>query len=386
MAAPGVEPPGEDDRLREMLHRRARAVGEQTVEAGEVSREQLEDLERLARLVAIGEAARRRPAPRRWPLAAGLGLTLLIVSVLLFARTRETEIELDLDLSEASFVSSQAQILADAMGIAALGVSGLREIQIPRARDRAAQTLTAGAAEADLGVRLSVAPEGARQGTVTLATLSLPAGTRVWLRPADAPRQYRLSLRGPDLLLRAEVSGVVNVGTAGAAAEPLDFGAPKAILLRPGSGGVDIDVTLIESPRAPFSPQLRAEGVSLFRIEQFSDAERTLVRPLSTIRSGTLYLESLNGQERRLRPGEGLRFGWSHGEIRTLELRDGGVGLRFHGRVRDMTSGSGDTRRSLMPTYLEWLQARHGLSLLWGTTLYVFGLVMAALRWWRTPG
>ena len=51
-----------------------------------------------------------------------------------------------------------------------------------------------------------------------------------------------------------------------------------------------------------------------------------------------------------------------------------------------MTSGSGDTRRSLMPTYLEWLQARHGLSLLWGTTLYVFGLVVAALRWWRTPG
>ena len=147
-------------------------------------------------------------------------------------------------------------------------------------------------------MRLSLVPGGARQGTVTLARLSLPAGTRVWLRPADAPRQYRLSLRGPDLLLRAEVSGVVNVGTAGAAAGPLDFGAPKAILLRPGSGGVDIDVTLIESPRVPFSPQLRAEGVSFFRIEQFSDAERTLVRPLSTIRSGALYLESLNGQER----------------------------------------------------------------------------------------
>ena len=160
MAALGGEPPGADDRLREMLHRRARAVGEQTVEAGEVSREQLEDLERLARLVAIGEAARRRPPPRRWPLVAGLGLTLLLVSVLLFARTRETEIELDLDLSEASFDSSQLQILADATGMAVLGVSGLREIEIPRARDRAAQTLTAGAAEADLGFRLSVAPGG----------------------------------------------------------------------------------------------------------------------------------------------------------------------------------------------------------------------------------
>jgi hypothetical protein len=35
-----------------------------------------------------------------------------------------------------------------------------------------------------------------------------------------------------------------------------------------------------------------------------------------------------------------------------------------------------------MPTYLEWLRARHGLSLLWGTTLYLFGVIVGALRWW----
>jgi hypothetical protein len=34
-----------------------------------------------------------------------------------------------------------------------------------------------------------------------------------------------------------------------------------------------------------------------------------------------------------------------------------------------------------MPTYLEWLKARHGLSLFWGTSLYLFGLAAAALRW-----
>ena len=128
MAALGGEPPGADDRLREMLHRRARAVASRPSRLGR-SRASNWRIWALARLVAIGEAARRRPAPRRWPLVAGLGLTLLLVSVLLFARTRETEIELDLDLSEASFVSSQLQTLADATGIAALGVSGLRELR-----------------------------------------------------------------------------------------------------------------------------------------------------------------------------------------------------------------------------------------------------------------
>ena len=35
-----------------------------------------------------------------------------------------------------------------------------------------------------------------------------------------------------------------------------------------------------------------------------------------------------------------------------------------------------------MPTYLAWLKARHGLYLLWGTTLYLFGLIASLLRWW----
>jgi hypothetical protein len=51
-------------------------------------------------------------------------------------------------------------------------------------------------------------------------------------------------------------------------------------------------------------------------------------------------------------------------------------------RQLGMTTGSGEGRRTLMPTYLEWMRARHGVSLLWGTTLYLFGLIAGALRWW----
>ena len=40
----------------------------------------------------------------------------------------------------------------------------------------------------------------------------------------------------------------------------------------------------------------------------------------------------------------------------------------------------------LMPTLLDWLRARHGLSLLWATTAYLVGLFVAILGWWRRPG
>jgi hypothetical protein len=96
-------------------------------------------------------------------------------------------------------------------------------------------------------------------------------------------------------------------------------------------------------------------------------------------------MESLNGDTRQLRSGEPLRFGESNGEIRTVRLEPDHLSLSFHGWVRGMQTGSEETPRSLMPTWLEWLRARHGLTLLWGTTAYVFGLATAAVRWLKVP-
>jgi hypothetical protein len=34
-----------------------------------------------------------------------------------------------------------------------------------------------------------------------------------------------------------------------------------------------------------------------------------------------------------------------------------------------------------MPTLLEWTRAQHGLGLMWGATLYIFGIIGALMRW-----
>jgi hypothetical protein len=135
-------------------------------------------------------------------------------------------------------------------------------------------------------------------------------------------------------------------------------------------------------PQAPMVPQLQVGDLSVLRIDQFFGPGRTLVTRLSTILSGTLFFESLNGEERHLHGGEELQFERSTGELRTLELEADRIAWKFHGRVRGMTTGTGEGRRSLMPTCLEWLRARHGLTLLWGTSVYVFALIAGALRWW----
>lgn len=370
------------DQLRDLLFRQAKGVSDDAIQAdGQVTAEQVEALERLARLVETCKASQPRPPRKRWPLATVMTGTLVIVSILLFARVSETEIELDLALSEVGFVLPTQQVLADEMELSSLGVSGLREIRLPRARGQAARILNTPEHRGS-SINVSVASEGKQHGTVTLGTLALPAGTRVRVRHTEVAHQYRFSLNSAPSDLRADVNGPVRIGLSSAPAETLHFTSPRSILLRPDSNEVDLDLIFSGPSQGTFSPQLSTSDLSLFRIDQFMHTEFTVVRLVSTVLSGALYLESLNGLKRMLRPGEELRFKESYGEIRTLQLRDDHIALKFHGRVRGMSTGSDENPRSLMPTYLEWLRARHGLSLLWGTTLYLFGLIVGTLRWW----
>ena len=81
-----------------------------------------------------------------------------------------------------------------------------------------------------------------------------------------------------------------------------------------------------------------------------------------------------------------LRLELSEGQVRALSLAGDHISLSFRGAVTSLTTGEGSDRRSLMPTYLEWLSAQHDLSLFWGAAMYVFGLALAIMRWWRIMG
>ena len=131
--------------------------------------------------------------------------------------------------------------------------------------------------------------------------------------------------------------------------------------------------------------QVPIERLALRRVDEFGDRGLSIVRTISTIVSGTLFFESLNSLQRPLRSGEALRFERSSGEMRTVRLEPGHLTMSFHGWVGGMKTGSDESPRSLMPTWLDWLRARHGLSLLWGTSVYLFGIGFAVVRWFRGP-
>jgi hypothetical protein len=381
--------PGKPDSqsLRELYRSKAKAIVHETLQAdGQVPVGAFEALGSLSQLADLYDAAQPRPLPKRWPVAIALVVTLLIASALLLP-VPQTGIELDLKLSEVSFLLPEQQVLSDAISVSNLGVSGLRGVRLPPEYGLEAAPKPA-SGDADAAIRLSVDSSAERPGTIDVAALALPANTRVRVRRTRTPNQYRISLTAPEgaaLDLRADVNGRVQVALAGTPARDRDFGSPKPVLLDPGSNEVDLDVTFPTVPVAPFVPHLRVEELLLSRVEQLVEPNRTFVRRASTILSGTLYLSALDSPKRELREGERIQFDRSAGEIHRLELREDGIFFGFSGDVRGMRSGSDQTPRNLMPSWLESLAANHSISLVWGSALYLYGIIIGVLQWWRVP-
>ena len=308
-------------------------------------------------------------------------MTLVVASVLLFTRVPTTTIEFGGSFTGLGFVSAVEQPLNRPLDVTAIGVAGLKGAQLPEEVAQQEGGMPA--------IRIAVdSTKDGKRGSIVVDRIVVPAGTHVWLSRTDLPRQYRLSLRSTapvPVTVHADVMGTLAIAPANAPPTTTTLRAPRPVDFTGTTSALDLDLTLASVAQAPRWQQIEARDLQLYRVENDQDADRPLVRPVSTVLSGSVFFESVGGTERKLRPGEMLRFGGASGTFLTLDLRDDGIAATFQGDVRELRTGAGEHPRSLMPTLLDWLRQRQGLSLLWGTALYLFGVVTTFRKWWRKP-
>jgi hypothetical protein len=321
------------------------------------------------------------PRPNRWLPATIFVVTLVVASVLLFTRVPTTAIEFGGSFTGLGFVSAIEQPLNRPLDVTAIGVTGLKGAQLPdevALQDRGSPA-----------IRIAIdSMKDGKRGSIVVDRIVVPAGTHVWLSRTDLPRQYRISLRSAapvPVRVHADVMGAVAIAPANAPATTTILRAPRPVDFTGTTSALDLDLTLPPVAQAPRWQQIEARDLQVYRVENEQDSDRPLARPISTVLSGSIFFESVGGTERKLRPGEMLRFGGASGTFLTLDLRDDGIATTFQGDVRDLRTGAGEHPRSLMPTLLDWLRQRQGLSLLWGTALYLFGVITTFRRWWRKP-
>src|SRR5262245_26616390 len=364
--------------LRDLVNRQAQELIEEVVRTrGTAPQDRLDELGKLKRLADLPDPER---GGGRWILPSVLFGTLLVMSVLLLTHMSSTDIELDINVSEVGFRLPTVQVLNEGSSLRTLGVTGLRKIHLT-ADDHHLDTLLEAPNGEEQSIQLTARSQNKRDGTITLAEIKVPAGSGGSIRYTGVPNHFRLAITSNELAVNANVHGPILVAASGIEAQEMDFKVPRPVDLYGGGREVDLDLTFPEGSQSGLSQQISVNELAFFDVDEMFDTNGSVLRRLSTIVSGTLYLESLNGQKHELRAGEALEFKNATGEIRALSLARDHISLRFQGKVTDIIAGSGGNRRSLMPTVLESWHARSEISLLWAGTFTIFTLISGMLRW-----
>lgn len=340
------------------------------------------EIERLAKLRATSRELKPADRSLRWPVVVLASLVFVAVGALLFFRISPVEVEFDLVLSSVSFVLVEQRQLTRAIDVNELSLYRFDALELPATSSRPRPMLLRSP------VFLWVAPD--RAGGLSLAPLEMPKNVSVRVTKGEAPGSFRLLFgetqppRSGLKELKAGLSGSVEMAFHGGQ-ERLEIGRPKAAYLRAAEQPLSLEIES-KQDAVDFLPHIRAAGLDFsMTIDEVLDRQ-ILSREASAILSGTVYNESLHGRQHVLRPGEWLQLEGSRGEIRILRLASEGVQLSFQGWVDEITTGRGPNRRSLRPSYLEWLTELYGLKLLWGSALSLFTLAMGIYKWWQKSG
>jgi hypothetical protein len=379
------------ERIDQIIDRRTHQLVQNVADGAPVNEEEFEALKRLAGLADLAAAAHSKGL-RTWPIAVAAAFTLALVSGLLFSRVSSTEIELEAKLSEISFTVTSREAILGTQNFQSFGADGLEDVKLPQASNGAPREL--GAVSGELcNAEISLPEKPSPSSAVSLNALAVPAGTTISVTYPAANLVTLVLKPPPSERLDIEVSVKGDIRSIGhcptqSINEVDAFRSPQLVELEGApSAPLALQFTLLPGSTMAFSSQMGVADISLFQVDQLVEGTRALARKVSSLLSGVLYLESLNGKQVALRPYEELRFTGSTGVIRKLALSPPGgsdersLALHAYANVRDMTLGAQRNVRSLMPTYLDWLSARQGLALLWGSTLYLTGLLASMLRW-----
>jgi hypothetical protein len=361
-------PPATDiQALRERFEGQVRTVAAAAHASGEVAKDDLEQLDDLHRLLAHAEALpRRQLAPRILPAALFLVL-LSLLSVALFHHLARCQVELDLTVSRLGFQLDREQALFDPLALAALALrrSGRLEI-LPDIR-----------AAADVSLR----PVVPAAGQITLGPLRLPAATRVDLEACTRAQPCAIGLGGQEIEISGSLKGRFLLETAGAQTT-LDVPSARGLRLLGNPSGLTVEAAL--APGQSWQPlaNLHVHGFTLDQLSEHPTPGAGYARPLSALKRGAIRFTDLPGLHRTLRRRERIDIDFD-GWIDELSFAQGSLRLIASGTANRIQSASGEERQDLMPTELDWWRQRHGLSLLWGSTIYLFTLALALLRWWQ---
>jgi hypothetical protein len=338
-----------NDPLRRLLDSRLKRCADRALDQGQLAAEEVAEVDALSKLCSLADSAQARRSHRVQVTVVGL-LILALVSVMLFKRAGTTVVELEATADSLRFQATDTA-RGSSIRVAGFSISGAKIID-------AESVLDPDAAAA----RIDAPPGG---GTITVQDVRVGKGGRVSLE-RESPTALRMDLsRG---VVALSIHGKLVIAN-----RTVEVRFPRAITFSADEAPASVSMV--------FAPDSEAQLFRHVSVDRLSMLEVRDDREVSAIRAGTIFFESLNGQERKVREAEHLELAGVDGKLRTVSFGKDGIQLRFDGKVADLRKGVPPNSASIMPTWLELARAQQPLVLLWSTTATVVGLALGFLRW-----
>jgi len=300
-------------------------------------------------------------------------LALACASLLLFRRVAVTHVVIDATATSGEFRLSQTRSLTDTAVLTSIRLTGIRKLS-----GELCAELSGGKAPKDLTL---VAENGKAPGTITLQPIEARKGQSVALLAGDSPTRWSFSFSGKAQPVKVTIEGFVKVD-----GEPCRIEAkfPRTLEADLDERSARIVLEFSKPPAQLLPPLLPIDRLAFLRTDMV-ELEGGLERQeSSTFTGGSIFFEELEGKETKLRDGEWLDIGVREGWLRAPRAAGPSLAWRYRGSVDALRSGPPDSRRDLKPSWLEYARAQHGMELLWGTALSLFGLGGTLLRWLKT--
>lgn len=189
-----------------------------------------------------------------------------------------------------------------------------------------------------------------------------------------------LSIPKAKARLEVQTQGTVCVVRSVGTCDQID---PQILILRFTDDDLQLYFSLRNPAQAFLSEQhsLRSFGL-LDPALMLSGSQQGILAPQTGLDSGTVYFTDLSRMERKLRPGEILKFQGFSGVLQSLRIRDGRLRVSVVGEVTDLISHTPSGDLSLKPNYLNVMSAEHNhLWSAWVLIAYFFSLIWGVLRW-----
>jgi hypothetical protein len=358
----------DDERIHVLLRTKVAALAQRSGEQqAPPSQDEIDQVERLSRIIALNDATRSRTVQRA--MTAGLALFLFGLAFALTVKHRgETDVILKMSASQLGFRLTAPGPLTESVGTSSLQATGIQGIDLVGPDEKSLAFLPSS--------QLRIASSDSSR--VGLESLQAGAADKVIVEYVPSrPFEFRIQIEDTSTIAKASMIGSLRVETT-RESKSLSFPSPRATTLLRNSKFLDLTLLLPDTSNDFFHSPLRVSELDVSRLTDLGDSVPDTV---STLSSAHLAFPELN-TSREIHPSEVLRLKiLRDGTLREVSLQPDHIVADFVGRVQDVTIGG----KTAMPTWFEWASAQHAATLLWGAVTSVLVTLLAIWGWWRRP-